>query len=111
MNFILTVLLIAAGFCLSVMLLLSAFERKNMWTGLFGSILLITSAVAFVVVDSNESKVREAARAAQQLKDEELKVPVLFSEADGCKVYKYKDGGWHRFVRCSPKDVVIINTK
>ena len=38
-----------------------------------------------------------------------MRVPQLMSEADGCKVYRFVDGGTHYFTRCGPHVETVRN--
>lgn len=62
--------------------------------------------IAFGVKACKDSEWSQGIEQAQRQREDAAKVPRVIREADGCKVYAFKDGDrWHYFTRCPNSQV------
>lgn len=78
---------------------------EQMWLAALATIALVVSTITYC-----ESR-PEAVAERQRIRAEEARLaqPHVIREADGCKVYGWKDGSWHYFTRCSVPGTVTTD--
>lgn len=64
-------------------------------------IFAVIALSVFGIVKCNQSEWHQESERRQEAQDRADATPHVIREADGCKVYAFKNGGyWHYFTRC-----------
>lgn len=71
----------------------------------------VIGALVFGIKSCTASDWYQADLQAERQRTEAAKVPRVIREADGCKVYAFKDGDrWHYFTRCPNSQTTTDST-